>query len=367
MHKYIYKVVILFVILLFFQQGFSQKSHLITLKPQKIDFKNNGFYIGKVLDKRPKKTGLGAVQIGQKWVKVNFSRPFIYHLQDAFNKLVPYEKSFVPLTLVIHDLSLTEELGENGEKGKIEIEIEVCYPDSIISIAKIHSIKQSDATDVTRKHPKIILASLEDCIKQINEIYIDKKLHEHNFKTLNFNSNRSIKKGLFRNVTAFLTDTPENDIQFEIKKVGVTGKYDRFAAFYPNKNKRIKGLFGFSDGKDIYINVAEYSNYESGTYFVKSEFLGEHIYFEDRISDRFLGYTFGVGGALLSLKKVGVVLNTNNGQISKLDRDYLVETLKEYPELRKKYNQTKKKLVHKKMILKELNQVLRIGIKDIEY
>jgi hypothetical protein len=341
----------LIIILSFSIISYEQEPFLITLKPKKLKLKKRNFYIWKVIDKRPNKTKIGDILIGQTWHQVNFSHPFPNHLLDAFNKLAPFNQSFVPLTIVIHNFSLKEVDKFDGQVGSIEIELEIFYPDSLNSIAKIHSKKQKEAVDVTRKHPKLIVELLKDCIHQINRLEIT-----NNENLIKFNPQKELKRGLYRNVTAFLTHNPETDILFNFKKTIFKGKYDRYVVRYIDKKKRIKKLFGFSDGKDFYLAASQY--YSMAAYFVKAEFLGEYIYFEDRITDLPAAITFGLLGALGSMEKVGIVLDTKNGELAKLDRDYLAKILKNYPELRKMYNNSNKKLEDKKAVLKKFNQVL---------
>jgi len=334
----------------------SQNEHIIKLKPSKIEFENRHFFIAQVLDKRPNKSRIGAVLTGSEIIKANF------------------------LTVVINSFSIQEHTEAGANVGTTALEVEVFYyQDSLNSLATIHAKKFKKAGDVTRKHPKIILEALEDCLQQINKIALEDQQVVQNY---GFNLH-NIKTGIYNSASAFLTNKPLEGISYKIIKKDIVGKYDHFKLDFKDKSKKIKNVYAVYDKGDIYLNAAQYTapNKSTINYFVKAELTGAYIYFEDRVSSlRRSGVGVGVGIAsgaiaglvggavvgLASIKKMGFVLNTKSGELLPLTRETLVELLQDYPQLKFAYNQSKRKIKEKKEVIQQLNLAIAAEEEEIE-
>jgi len=356
----------------------SQNEHIIKLKPSKIEFENRHFFIAQVLDKRPNKSRIGAVLTGSEIIKANFSQPFTVELHHVFDMMAPYQSSNIPLTVVINSFSIQEHTEAGANVGTTALEVEVFYyQDSLNSLATIHAKKFKKAGDVTRKHPKIILEALEDCLQQINKIALEDQQVVQNY---GFNLH-NIKTGIYNSASAFLTNKPLEGISYKIIKKDIVGKYDHFKLDFKDKSKKIKNVYAVYDKGDIYLNAAQYTapNKSTINYFVKAELTGAYIYFEDRVSSlRRSGVGVGVGIAsgaiaglvggavvgLASIKKMGFVLNTKSGELLPLTRETLVELLQDYPQLKFAYNQSKRKIKEKKEVIQQLN--LAIAAEETE-
>lgn len=93
--------------------------------------------------------------------------------------------------------------------------------------------------------------------------------------TNNILTTKVFRKGIYRMSDEFRSNTPAITTDFTTEYD--TGKYERF--FLYQKKKKIRYMYGFSDGKDVYINAKVYGR---SNYFVKILILGPIIYFEDQ-------------------------------------------------------------------------------------
>lgn len=369
--KTIYTFLLILPLCIICSTVYSQQEHLITLNPSKIQLDNKQFFIAQVLDKRVKKTDIGAVLSGTKIVKANFSNPFTEELHRAFDIMAPYIFSSIPLTVVINSFAIQEHTEAGDNVGTTTLELEVFnYQDTLTSLAKIHTKKSKIAGNVTRKHPKIILEALEDCLQQINKIRLDTQQIVQDFEF----SLDNIKEGIYSSASAFFTNRPIEDGGFRMKNRNVSGKYDRYELEYNDKNRPITDVFVVYNNGKIYLNSVQYSatSKKPKNSFVKAELTGVYIYFEDRVSKLkgssavVAGVAGGIVGGLVgggaiglaSMQKTGILLDTKNKELLLLTLDNLVELTNDYPKIREKYNESKRKIADKKQVIKDLNQVL---------
>jgi hypothetical protein len=88
------------------------------------------------------------------------------------------------------------------------------------------------------------------------------------------------RKGIFRNYEAFRHNTPTIETGFKI--VADTGKYDRYYLYF-EKGRKIREVYGFSDGNDLFVNAQIYCDLN---YYVRVQLLGPISYFEDKLGKR---------------------------------------------------------------------------------
>ena len=109
-------------------------------------------------------------------------------------------------------------------------------------------------------------------------------------------------------------------------------------------------------------------------YFVKAEFTGRYIYFEDRVSmlkSPVVGVATGavaglIGGAVIGLagiRKLGFVIDTKNGDLLPVTVKKLTELTENYLDIRKAYNESKRKIADKKEVIRQLNLVVDTMLK----
>lgn len=86
---------------------------------------------------------------------------------------------------------------------------------------------------------------------------------------------RVFRKGIYRFADEFRTNSPGETGEFTVKYD--TGKYEHFILY--QKGKKVRYMYGFSDGKAVYLNAKVYGQ---TNYFVRILVLGPISYLEDR-------------------------------------------------------------------------------------
>ncbi|MDZ4714467.1 MAG: hypothetical protein SH819_03270 [Cytophagales bacterium] len=123
-------------------------------------------------------------------------------------------------------------------------------------------------------------------------------------------STLKLRKGIYLNVNEFKTNSPSVTDNYEV--IPDTGKFDRYWLY--KKGKKVRNVYGYSNGEDIYINAKVYGH---SNYFVKILILGPIIYFEDQRhkSNKFYMQTAmaGVWGGALGGAIVGALASTYGG------------------------------------------------------
>ncbi len=187
---------------------------------------------------------------------------------------------------------------------------------------------------------------------------------------------RVFRKGIYRFADEFRTNSPGETGEFTVKSD--TGKYEHFILY--QKGKKVRYMYGFSDGKAVYLNAKVYGQ---TNYFVRILVLGPISYLEDgraKVSEYFEGafstsFAGGmVGGAIIGglagataveygINNPGwvVYLTDTDGKAYALDRETMESIMTEAdPELLKQFDaeEKKSKKSHKVLLkyLVEFNQ-----------
>ena len=175
--------------------------------------------------------------------------------------------------------------------------------------------------------------------------------------------------GIYQKFSEFKLNTPSITSGFTIKID--SGDFLRYS-LYDLRGKKIKNVYGFSDGKSIFINAKVYGQ---SNYFVPFLMLGQILYFEDNVAkinaySTQLGLSmYGVAGATVSFfigqakanQNPGWVMffPDNDGNAYMLSRQTMKSILTEYDiELLERYNKEPEKNNYKTLIkyLLEFNQ-----------
>lgn len=106
---------------------------------------------------------------------------------------------------------------------------------------------------------------------------------------------KSFRYGVYVNFMEFRDNAPSNTKEFTVKKNG-EGKYLHYLLF-DKRGKPIRDAYGFSDGKTVYVNAANYSHmvniassdasaesYRQQFYFMPVLTLGKICYLEDFVA-----------------------------------------------------------------------------------
>ncbi|MEM1119909.1 MAG: hypothetical protein AAGJ18_05635 [Bacteroidota bacterium] len=349
------KIILPSLLLLIGLTSFAQKKHKVTLSPSIVDIQDRPFYIKKVVDARPNQETIGFVQkgLGNRRVDAQFSEPLEVHLQKAFDQMVPMQDGQLPVVAKIHNLYISETTTAWKETGIAEVAIEFLSEDLSKSYGFFQATEQKNGADVTKKHDKRIIAAITNCLISLAAKWGTETTPMQELSSIDFTPDRVIQPGIYLTFSDFLLNQPIATTDFTIEEVAK--KVTLYKIRDTQTQKKLKDVYGVHDGQDFYLNAAQYSY---ATHFTKAQFQGRYVYFEDRVSDTGAAIAFGLIGALASTKTIGVILDTKTGLISELTRDFLAIHLKDYPELRKMYNDSDKKLPTKRAIMKKLNEIL---------
>ena len=334
-----------------------EKMHLITLEPG-TDL-NTGFYISEVQDARQIQGNIGVAQTGlaNKQVPANFEEDFSIHLQKYLNSILPKKKDAQPLTLKVHKLYISERTSAMSELGSCELKVEFIKNEDgkSYSLGTFQSTTEGKGMDVTPKHDERIREAIAICLEQFeksnwknaatNEIVADVASDKNLLPS-------NLQKGLYFDFEDLLNNTPNQELKYKTKSIAQSKKSEHFQVFQHEKNKRIKNLFGYSDGQSVYLNASRYTQEE---YFVKSKFMGRYIYFEDQYSSKAATAALGLLGAAVSTKHTGIVLDTKTGITTVLTNKNMESILKDYPELLEEYNRSKKTVEDDRRMIEKIN------------
>lgn len=341
-----------------------EKMHLITLEPETV--LDADFYISEILDDRQIKENIGVAQKGlmNKQVPANFSEDFSAHLMNYFSAILPEKPSAEPLILKIHKLYISERTAAMSELGTCEVELEFLREENgkLYALDTYESKVEGKGADVTVKHDERIQEAIQNCIREFSDSdWKNKELAEAKPSDMEdknvINQDFIPKKGLYMDFEDLLNNTPKQDIAYREKSIAQSKKTEHFQIFQPEKNKRIKNLFGYSDGKNIYLNA---SRYTQADYFIKSKLIGRYMYFEDQYSNPTAAASFGIMGAVVSIKYTGIVLDTKTGVTTVLNNKNMENILSGYPELLNEYNQTKKTVEDDRKMIEKINNLQKV-------
>ncbi|RKS55127.1 hypothetical protein BC962_0084 [Gillisia mitskevichiae] len=342
-------------------KGICQKdAYSVKLQPKE-KLSVSSFYISEVIDSRVSKNGIGVTQKGafNKQVVANFSENFEIHLQNTFNILLPPSENKEEFTAIIHKLYISERTSTMTELGTCEVEIEFLKSEDGIqySLGNYAAKVEGKGLDVSSKHDERILEAITQVINEVAAVAVQKKLEdlpiantERSIRKLDFSE--GLKEGLYYSFNDLVSNSPKDTIAYNAKLIAETKKFEHYMVYYQNAKKRIKNLYGYSDGESIYLNVFKFTQAE---YFIKSKFLGRYVYFEDQYDNKNVSAAFGMIGALASTKLRGIVLDTQTGIITELTDNMIEDLLEQQPQLLQEYKGGARKIEDIRAIIKKLN------------
>ncbi|QYA25056.1 hypothetical protein G3I01_05875 [Gramella sp. MT6] len=337
-----------------------EKMHLITLKPE-ADL-NFEFFVTEVQDARQNKGNIGVAQTGlmNKQVPANFSEDFSLHLKAYLNSILPEKQSAQPLIVKVHKLYISERTAAMSELGSCEVSVEFLKSENgkLYSFGTFQSSVEGKGMDVTPKHDDRIKEAINNCINkftssnwQNSEIAQEPSEPEDKNE---FDSKETLKAGLYFDFEDLVNNSPKQDLPYRTKRILKNYKSEHFQVLQQEKNKRVKNLFGYSDGENVYLNATRYTQSE---YFIKSKFIGRYIYFEDQYSSPSATAAFGLIGAAVSNRHTGIVLDTKTGITTVLNNKSMESLLKDYPELLNEYNRSKKTVEDDRKMIEKINNL----------
>lgn len=355
------KTLILFFLTFGLFQAIAQKDLEVTLEPELP--LNTDFYIEKIIDARANKENIGVAQRGMfnKQVPAHFSEDFVVHLKNYFDALLPKEDGKTPLTLKVNQLYISERTSAMSELGNCEMQLEFLKSENaqLFSLGAFSSSVENGGLDVTAGHDKRIKQAFQECIEGFATSKWKSKelIAVEELDNATFDAKAELIKGLYLNFSDLKSNKPKNDISYFTQLVAKDKKTEHYMVYHNGKKKRVKNLFGYSDGENIYLNASRYTQNE---YFVKSMLIGRYIYFEDHYSSPAAAAGFGLVGTLASMRHTGIILDTKTGVTSVLNNKNMENLLKDYPALEEEYAKTDKKVEDDRLMIQKINDLERM-------
>ncbi|MEM1122405.1 MAG: DUF6563 family protein [Bacteroidota bacterium] len=339
------------------------ENYYIKPKPKNDDFSERKMYVSKVIDNRKEKEHLGGVLVGNTIYRAQFKQPFEKTIQAIFLKLFPFQESMLATTVVVNRFLIEEYDG----LGITTVDLQFFANNADSSFFSIQKSLEIRGKDVTNKHRKVIVDLLSDCFREANfkatKLLSTKQIQQEASLKLTL----PLERGIYNNFYEMVTNEPLPNVPITIVKRD-KDKMERYDLKYLERDrKRIKKAFAASDGKDLYLNFRSIyynfkkynneKNYQSpltNNYYLKAKPYGRYLYFEDKVTSSGASFAFGMLGALAAIRKVGFVLDTEDGTIQLLDTDFLREITKGKQDIKDIYNDSEKKLEDKEAVLKAL-------------
>jgi hypothetical protein len=148
------------------------QEELIVLQNEPVEFKADGFYVKKVIDKRPNKENIGFAQKGvfkKTKVAVNFKYGVEKAVYTYLNENLEQDAGEVPIVICITELSVSESSGL-PVTGKAEIKMDFCREKNG-SLGKLYAAEafvEQPAVNVTKTHEERIREVIANCIENFN-------------------------------------------------------------------------------------------------------------------------------------------------------------------------------------------------------
>jgi len=267
---------------------FSQEKFLIDLVPNAFTISNRAFFVDSVIDNRTEVETIGVVQKGManRQVPANLTGGVALALKNYFTVVARRinGKDQIRIIAVVDDFSISEKTYRMKETGFADVSISYCESDSgrlrRVYLSQEH--RESGGMDVTSSHLKRILLCLESGLQKLSatglghqsaKAYVTLGQQWMPYSDGSILTSASFQKGIYKNYRELRSNSPSIKTDFK-----ATPKKDFVELRDLTTGEKISEPFGFSDGKDIYINTFFYNQtnrkalyakvVEKGRYFV---------------------------------------------------------------------------------------------------
>jgi hypothetical protein len=295
-------------------------------------------------------------------VLANFEKPLAEEFFDYLSIICPKQENKPKISIRINDLYVSELTRAMSETGYATLAIDVIEPkDGLDYVVGSYTASiESNGMDVTGKHDERLKKVLQECLTN----YM--KTSNADKTALVFDTYQSIKtktitdvpsKGVYLTYADILNEKPLDGTNFDI-----TNKKERFYLFNKTTHSEEMNYYGFSDGKNFYINVSKYA---ISRYYAKTEIISGKYYIENVIynSNNAIAMVamFGLIGVAIasaaSDASIPMLIDSYTGQPSFLSNSEMKAMLSSYPELLKEFKDGNKSSGDKKDIIKKYYQV----------
>ena len=273
----------IFLFILTSKIGFAAKDYLIELRGDSLFYKNFGFNIVDIQDKRSNRDNIGYTMKGIFEIKrpINFKNGFVNTLNHYMVNLIHNDTSSTPIKIAIKELFITEEDLSIQQIGNCHLVME--YFDKADKLIYMTDYMSSfSAFDATKKYGDLVKYLIKKSLLTFSlynsksNIYFD-LLNQHvSYDSILLCPNP--KKGFYANFREFQANNPSLMFEFDvIESEEKDNKYANFKLTNPpiSANEVFNLIYGFSDGKTIYIK--RYISEKLFT-FIPIQILGRYCY-----------------------------------------------------------------------------------------
>lgn len=350
----------------------AQKPYIVKLDaPSDTVQWDRNFYVDDIIDNRSIKDNIGSVLkgMGNKEFPVKFPQEFKTYLDNFLKDYIPKVESQQPIILRVNQLEVAEKALFSTVIGTANIKLDVLIKidDEFYLYGSYEAMREKEGlSGIRSKHDDRIIECIVDCLKQFlnSRTEIQSNLVKIDSSNLvikyDFDFSLGMKSGGYLSYEDLINKSVIDTVQFELSEPTKREGFERYLIYESSSKKLLKDYFGYSDGKEIFINAA---NYSFGNYFVKSRLIGRYIYFQDIVSPPGIeiGYLYGaIGSAIVggATKRRGIVLDAETGITHILTQNKLEYILSEHPTLLYEYKNGKKKIEDIYVIVNKLNKLL---------
>ena len=351
----------------------AQESYLIKLSTNDAPFNDGSFYIDSIVDNRFNKSDIGVVMRGLDYTQhpANLKGGFNNALENYFKVNFPKKNNQAQRIIpVIIQFYIGEKAGKFKEVGTANVEIIFCKLDSgrLSKLFETSSkIENSGLKDVTAGHEKRIKKAIRQCLE--NFIASDWK----NGRPQPLNSSQGIitkenhiltapirKKGVYINFLQLISNNPSIVTSYITSRKG-----DIVTIKDSITDNKLKDVYGYCDGKDIFINTGMYANISSGKkgfarVIEEGTLMAWMDHYVSPVEGGIAYGTFGVLGNALASRGLDVmVLDLRTGLITVASENSMKKLLKEDLECYTEYYYLKEEKSDKKVqlrLIKKFNE-----------
>jgi len=287
---------------------------VLVLNKSRLDVGKRRFNISQVIDVRYDTTRLGIARVGLSNRKepLVLEAPLPQVMMSYFTAKMPVQADLPNVVLRVSRLGLWEEITPNGTEGaRVAVDFEF-FLQKGAQYASLGDRKfrftEGLGTNVTKYHDNNLRAALQSAVdylqdsvdwKTTDAIPADvspEQLSQRNMPRIL--TDVQLTAGAYKNFTDFRNNKPRLPIDFEEKDgqriLQIEGKKGKYRRVHPDDK-----VWGFCDGKDLYIN-------QFGTFYKlekkpgnKFQFFG--VDYDKKLSNMVMGQaTFGLIGALIA-------------------------------------------------------------------
>jgi len=331
--------------LLFFAclQGFAAKEYLIDLHGDSYYFKNLGFEIEYVQDNRDNRENIGYTSKGLFEVKtpINFNNGFEASLTTYMSNLISNDSLSTLFKVVVKKLLITEKEYSLEQIGSCQLILEFYDTNGKLIYMTDYSGSFS-SFDASNKYEGLIKYLIKKSILSFSlydvqsNIYYDLLNQYVSYDTVIVT--KKLKKGFYANFKEFQVNNPSLQFDFSIEEIDRNGKkFTKVSLADPliDKDRLFDLIYGFSDGKNVYIK-----KYVTGGYytFIPVQSIGRYCYVGKKMDNQGVPIIlpFVIGAVSIPYEK-DFIMNISSGKEYPLTEDNLRLILKSDKELSAKY------------------------------